>query len=75
MEDIEIRSNIFFAVKDGEALYSQGKRPGADCVSDQKLLIVKFRLKLKKVEKTIRSFRYDLNKIPCNYTVEVTNRL
>ena len=49
-------------------------RPGADCGSDHELLIVKFRLKLKKVGKTIRSFRYDLNQIPYDYTVEVGNR-
>ena len=49
-------------------------RPGADCGSDHELLIVKFRLKLKKVGKTTRPFRYDLNQIPYNYTVEVTNR-
>ena len=67
---------IFFAAKDGEALYSQQKkRPGADCGSDHKLLIAKFRLKLTKVEKTIRQFRYDLNQIPQDYTAEVTNRL
>ena len=50
-------------------------RPGADCGSDHKLLIAKFRLKLKKVGKTTRPFRYDLNQIPFDYTVEVTNRL
>ena len=49
-------------------------RPGADCGSDHELLIAKFRLKLKKVEKTTRSFRYDLNQIPDDYTVEVRNR-
>ena len=49
-------------------------RPRADCGSDHELLIAKFRLKLKNVEKTIRPFRYDLNQIPYNYTVEVTNR-
>ena len=48
------------------------KRPGADCGSDHELLIAKFRLKLKKV--TIRPFRYDLNQIPYDYTVEVRNR-
>ena len=59
----------------GEALYSQAKiRPGADCGSDHELLIAKFRLKLKKVEKTTRSFRYDLNQIPYDYTMEVRNR-
>ena len=49
-------------------------RPGADCGSDHELLIAKFRLKLKKVGKTTRLFRYDLNQIPYDYTVEVTNR-
>ena len=49
-------------------------RPGADCGSDHKLLIAKFRLKLKKVGKTTRPFRYDLNQIPFDYTVEVRNR-
>ena len=47
---------------------------GADCGSDHELLIAKFRLKLKKVGKTTRPFRYDLNQISYNYTVEVTNR-
>ena len=50
------------------------KRPGADCGSDHELLIAKFRLKLKKVGKTTRPFRYDINQIPCDYTVEVRNR-
>ena len=49
-------------------------RPGANCGSDHEL-IVKFRLKLKNVGKTTRPFRYNLNQIPYNYTVEVTNRL
>ena len=49
-------------------------RLGHDCGSDHELLITKFRLKLKKVEKTTRPFRYDLNQIPYDYTVEVTNR-
>ena len=49
-------------------------RLGADCGSDHELLIAKFRLKLKKVGKTTRPFRYDLNQIPYDYTVEVTNR-
>ena len=48
--------------------------PGADCGSDHELLIAKFRLKLKKVGKTTRPSSYDLNQIPYNYTVEVTNR-
>ena len=49
-------------------------RPGADCGSDHELLITKFRLKFKKVGKTARPFRYDLNQIPCDYTVELRNR-
>ena len=66
---------IFFAAKDGETLYSQQKtRPGADCGSDHELLNAKFTLKLKKVGKTTRPFRYDLNQILYDYTVEVRNR-
>ena len=58
-----------------EKLYTVSKtRPGADCGSDHELLIAKFRLKLKKVGKNTRLFRYDLNRIPYNYIVEVTNR-
>ena len=49
-------------------------RWGADCGSDHELLIAKFRLKFKKVKKTTRPFRYDLNQIPYDYTEEVTNR-
>ena len=49
-------------------------RLGADCGSDHELLIAKFRLKLKKAGKTSRPFRYDLNQIPNDYTVEVTDR-
>ena len=49
-------------------------RPGDDCGSDHEFLIATFRLKLKKVRKTTRPFRYDLNQIPYNYKVEVTNR-
>ena len=75
MVNTKIRLIIFSAAKDGKALYSQQKtRPGADCGSDHELLITKFRLKLKKVVKTTRPFRYDLNQIPCDYTEEVTNR-
>ena len=66
---------IFFAAKDGEALYKSTKtRPGADCGSDHELLIEKFNLKLKKEWKTTRPFRFDLNQIPYDYTVEMTNR-
>ena len=53
---------------------SRKTRLGSDCGSDHELLIAKFRLKLKKVGKTTRPFRYDLNQIPYEYTVEVTNR-
>ena len=75
MVNTEIRLIIFFAAKGGEALYSkQKKRLGADCGSDHELLIAKFRLKLKKIGKTTRPFMYDLNQIPYNYTVGVTNR-
>ena len=49
-------------------------RLGLDCGSDHEFLIAKYRLKLKKVEKTTRPFRYDLNQIPYDYTVEVRNR-
>ena len=58
-----------------EKLYTVNKkRPGADCGSDHELLIAKFRLKLKNGGKTTRPFRYDLNQIPYDYTVEVRNR-
>ena len=58
-----------------EKLYTVSKiRPGSDCGSDHELLIGKCRLKLKKVGKTTRPFRYDLNQIPYDYTVEVRNR-
>ena len=75
MVNTKIRLIIFFAAKDGEALYSQQKtRPGVDCGSDHELLIAKIRLKLKKVGKTTRPFKYDQNQIPYDYTVEVRNR-
>ena len=58
-----------------EKLYTVSKtRPGADCGSEHELFIAKFRLKLKKVGKTTKPFRYGLNQIPYNYTVEVTDR-
>ena len=56
------------------AIQSAKTRPGADCASDHALFIANFRLKLKKVGKTTRPFRYDLNQIPYDYTVQVTNR-
>ena len=68
---------ISFAAKEkrfGEALYTQQKQDRADCGSDHALLIAKFRLKLKKVGKTTRPFRYDLNQISNDYTMEVRNR-
>ena len=76
MVNTEIRLSILFAVKDGEALYSQQKqaRPGADCGSDHEFHIAKFSLKLKKVRKTTRPFRYDLNQILYDDTVEAMNR-
>ena len=57
-----------------EKLYKVSKKLGADCGSDHELLIAKFRLILKKVGKTTRPLRYDLNPIPYDYTVEVRNR-
>ena len=58
-----------------EKLYTVSKKKtGADCGSDHEILIAKFRLKLKTVGKTTKPSRYDLNQIPYNYTVEVTNR-
>ena len=56
------------------SIQSAKARPGADCGSDHELLIDKFRLKLKKVRKTTRPFRYDLNQTSYDYTVELTNR-
>ena len=73
MINTEIRMIIFFAAEDGEAL-SAKTRLGADCGSSHELLIEKFRLKLKKVGKNARPFRYDLNQTHYNYTVEVRNR-
>ena len=57
------------------SIQSAKTRLRADCGSDHELLIAKFRLKLKKIGKATRLFRYDINQIPYNYTVEVTNRL
>ena len=74
MVNTEIRLIIFFAVKDGETTKSAKTRLGADCCSDHEHLMAKCRLRLKKVGETIRPFRYDLNQIPYEYTVEVRNR-
>ena len=71
MVNTKIRLILLFAPK-VEKLYTVSKtRLGADCGSDHELLIAKFRLKWKKVG---RPFRYDLNQIPYDYTVEVRNR-
>ena len=56
------------------SIQSAKTRPGADCGSDHELLIAKFRLKWKEIGKTNRSFRYDLNQSPYDYTVQVRNR-
>ena len=70
MVNTKIRLIIFFAGKDGDARYSKKKtRLGADCGSDHGLLIVKFRLKLKKVGKTTRPFRYDLDQVPLAWRI------
>ena len=74
MVNTEIRLIIFFAAKDGEALYSQQKQDREPTVAPIVNPLVKFRLKLKKVGKTTRPFRYDVNQIPYDYTVEVRNR-
>ena len=74
MVNTEIRLIILFAAEDGEALYSQQKQDWDLTGSDHELLIAKFRLKLKKVGKTTKPFRYDLNQIPYDYKVEARNR-
>ena len=75
MVDTKIRLIIFFAAKDGEALYSQQKQYQELTVAQiMNSLLPKFRLKLKRVGKTTRPFRCDLNQIPYDYTVEVINR-
>ena len=72
MDNTEIRLIIFFTAENGEALYTQQKNKTRSL--DHEFLIAKFRLKLKKVGKTTRLFRHNLNQIPYNYTVEVANR-
>ena len=76
MVNTKIRLIIFFAAQNGEALYSQQKQDWELTVAHimNLLLIVKFRLKLKKVGKATRPFRCDLNQMPYDYTVQVTNR-
>ena len=74
MVNTEIRLIIVFAAKDGEARSVSRNKMGADCGSDHYLSLGKLKLRLKKVEKTTRPFRYDLSQIPYDYTVEVRNR-
>ena len=71
MVNTKIRLIIFFAPKWRSSIQSTKTRPGVDYGSDHELLIAKFRLKLKKVWKTTRTFRGDLNQIPYNYRAEV----
>ena len=66
--------HILFSQRWRSFIQSAKTRTGADCGSDHEFLIAKFRFKLKKVGKTTRPFRYDLNQIPYDYTVEVRNR-
>ena len=75
MANTEIRLIILCSQRWRSSIESAKTRPKADCGPDYELFIAKFRLKLKKVGKTTRPFRYDLNQTPYNYTVEVTNRL
>ena len=76
MVNTKIRLILFFAAKDGEAVYSQQKQDWELTGSDHELLIAKFTVKLKKVGETTEPFRYDLNQIPYDYDykVEVRNR-
>ena len=75
MVNTEMRLILFFVAKDGEALYGQQKQDWELTVAQiMNSLIAKFILKLKKAGKTTRPFRYDLNQIPYDYTVEGRNR-
>ena len=74
MVNTEVRLIIFFAAKDGEALYSQQKQDWELTVAQIMNSLLPIRLKWKKVGKTTRPFRYDLNQIPYDYIVEVRNR-
>src|SRR5574341_431791 len=65
---------ILYSQRWRSSIQSAKTRPGTDCGSDHELLIAKFRLKLKKIGKTTRPFRYDLTQIPYDYTVKVRNR-
>ena len=75
MVNTEIKTIMLFAAKERRiSIQSAKTRLGANCGSYHEFIIAKFRLELKKVGKSTRPFRYDLNQIPFNYTVEVTNR-
>ena len=74
MVNTEIRLIIPFAVRRKSSIQSAKTRQGADCGLDHELIIARFRLKLKKIGKTTRPFMYDLNQIPYDHTVKVTNR-
>ena len=74
MINTEIRLIIFFDQRRRSSIRSAKTILGDDCGSHHELLIAKFRLKLKKVGKTTRPFRYDLNQIPYDYTVEEERR-
>ena len=65
---------MFFIAQDGETLYSQQKQDWELTMADHELLLIKFRRKLKKVGKITKPVRYDQNQIPCNYTVDMTNK-
>ena len=74
MINTQIRLITFFVAKGGETLYSEQKQDLEPTMANYQLLIAKFRYKLKKVREITRPFRYDLNQIPYDYTVEVMNR-
>ena len=74
MVNIKIKLIIFFAAKDGEAVYIQQKQDQELTVAQIMNSLTKFRLKLKRAGETTIPFKYDLNQIPYDYTVEVTNR-
>ena len=72
MVNTEIRLIVFFCSQRWRSSIQSAKtRLGVDCGSDHEIFIAKFRLKLKKVGKTTRPFRYDLNQIPYDYTVDM----
>ena len=73
MVDIDIRLIIVLQPRWRSSIQPAKTRAGTDCGSDHELLIARFRFKLKKMDKTTRTFMYDLIQIPYNYTVEVTN--